>query len=260
MADKLRARRKAPPPPRAAWAYFFDIDGTLVEIAATPEMVVIHDDLPELIAALHFLTGGAVALLTGRAIADVDHLLPLQEIPIAGQHGLEFRTKEGSIVRPSGGEEISGAVISALEDAAARHPGLFPEFKGSSVALHYRAAPRLGPYAHRLMRALAVNHAPGFVLQKGKRVIELIPEATDKGSALRRLMSTQPFTGRLAVVVGDDLTDEAAFGAVNEMGGHSIKVGGGRTTAEFRLRDVTAVRRWLHSGIDATFAESASMR
>jgi trehalose 6-phosphate phosphatase len=115
------------------------------------------------------------------------------------------------------------------------------EHKGSSIALHYRKAPRLGGYAHRVMRELWQKHAPDLVIQKGKRVVELKPIDADKGTAIKALMQTDPFKGRTPVFIGD----EAGFALVNDMGGHSIKVGRGRTVAKWKLRDVNAVRDWL---------------
>jgi trehalose 6-phosphate phosphatase len=142
----------------------------------------------------------------------------------------------------------------ALEDAAARHPGLFVEFKGESIALHYRNAPRLAGYAHRLMRSLRERHAPDFAIRKGKRVVELTHHTADKGEAIRKLMKTEPFKGRIPVFLGDDVTDEAGFAVVNQLSGISIKVGHGRTVAAWRLGDVSAVRQWLRSGMSSMAA------
>ena len=234
------------------WAWFFDIDGTLVEIAATPTSIVVHDELPDLIARLHQRSGGAVSLITGRAVADVERFLPIGGISVAGQHGIEVRTADGTVVPSPSGDVDLADITAALEDAAARHPGLLVEFKGESIALHYRNAPRLAGYAHRLMRSLGNRHAPAFTIRKGKRVVELAPHGADKGEALQKLMKTEPFKGRLPVFVGDDVTDEAAFAVVNELSGISIKVGKGPTVASWRLKDVTAVREWLRAGMDTT--------
>jgi trehalose 6-phosphate phosphatase len=239
------------------WAWFFDVDGTLVEIASSPASVVVHDELPDLIAQLHFLSGGAVSLITGRAVADVDQFLPMPGISVAGQHGLQLRTADGTFVRSSSDDIDLQDVVSALEDAAARHRGLLVEFKGESVALHYRKAPHLAGYAHRLMRSLRELHAPEFAVKKGKRVVELIHNSADKGVAIRKLMKTEPFKGRIPVFLGDDVTDESGFAAVNELSGVSIKVGPGPTLASWRLNDVTAVREWLRSGMNDKTSDEA---
>ena len=244
MDEKKRGARR---PPRAdiRWAWFFDIDGTLIEIAPTPSSIVVNDALLHLISRLHSLTGGAVSLITGRAVSDVERFLPLPGIVVAGQHGLEMRNSrsEVSLEEPSNADMDSIELL--LRDVAKRHSELIVENKGSSIALHYRQAPRLGGYAHRVMRDVRSKYAPGLMIQKGKRVVELKPVDADKGTAIEALMQIDPFRGRMPVFIGDDITDETGFALVNEMGGHSIKVGKGRSSARWRLRDVKAVREWL---------------
>lgn len=256
-ANRASVNARTPPMPHMDWAWFFDIDGTLVEIASSPASVVVHRELPHLIAQLHFLSGGAVSLITGRAVADVDQFLPMPGISVAGQHGLELRTADGTFIPPSSVDTHLHDVRAALEDAVTRHPGLLLEFKGESIALHYRNAPRLAGYAHRLMRSLRERHAPDFAIRKGKRVVELTHHTADKGVALRKLMKTEPFKGRIPVFLGDDVTDESGFATVNELCGISVKVGPGPTLARWRLGDVTAVREWLRSGMESIMTEKA---
>ncbi len=232
------------------WAWFFDIDGTLVEIASLPSRIIVHDELLRAIARLHVLTGGAVSLITGRAISDVDRIFDLPEISVAGQHGLELRVAGGNITSHPVPEEALRLLRDELSSSIAGRPGLVAEFKGMSIALHYRMAPALAGYSHTLLRSLGAKYAPDFVIQKGKRVVELKPVGADKGEVIRRLMTTDPFAGRTPVFVGDDLTDEAGFAIVNEMAGHSIKVGSGPTCARFRLTTVSQVRRWLAEGTE----------
>jgi trehalose 6-phosphate phosphatase len=246
--------------PQMDWAWFFDVDGTLVEIASSPASVIVHDELPDLIAQLHFLSGGAVSLITGRAVADVDRFLPMPGISVAGQHGLELRTADGTFIPASSVDVDLQDVTAALEDAAARHPGLLVEFKGESIALHYRNVPRLAGYAHRLMRSLRERYAPDFAVRKGKRVVELIHHSADKGAAIRKLMKTEPFKGRTPVFLGDDVTDESGFAVVNELSGVSIKVGPGPTLASWRLNDVSAVREWLRAAIENGTTEGTRKR
>lgn len=246
-----RGRRPAPPSPQPDWAWFFDIDGTLVEIAHSPEGIVVHDDIPPLISRLYFISDGAVALITGRAIADVDRVLPLHGMAIAGQHGLEIRSADGRMsAHPVRAESLNN-VRAALVDAVARHRGLVAEYKGLSIALHYRNAPALASYAHRLMKKLRQAYVRDFVIQKGKRVVELKPAGKDKGIAISELMNEAPFSGRIPVFVGDDATDEIGFRTVNRMGGHSIKIGPGRTSAKWRLKNVKALREWLSAGTES---------
>ena len=231
------------------WAWFFDIDGTLVEIASRPSGIVVHRDLPALIEHLDALTGGAVALVTGRAISDVDDLIPLSGIHLAGQHGLEIRPSEGSGLSVANHAGDIERVRDELAVEIAHHPGLVLEFKGMSLALHYRLAPQLAGHAHRILAKLGKLYAPGFVLQKGKRVVELMPPGVDKGAAIRSIMTREPFAGRKPIFIGDDVTDETGFRTINEMNGYSVKVGAGPTVATCRLRNVTEVRDWLRKGL-----------
>lgn len=236
------------PVPDSALAYFFDIDGTLVGIAESPGEVRVEPGLRRSIEALYQSTGGAVALITGRGISDVDRLFPGFRLPIAGQHGIERRNASGEISRhpfPSGRLD---AVRRRLAEIVARHPGLVLEDKGLSLALHYRKAPKLAGYAHRVVRSLATGLGKSYCVQSGKRVAEIRPTGRDKGTAIREFMSELPFRGRKPLFLGDDATDEYGFAAVNRLGGQSIKVGPGRTRARWRLRDVGAVRSWLQRG------------
>jgi trehalose 6-phosphate phosphatase len=221
-----------------------------VELAQNPWGVVADDEITGLVDRLHTLSGGALALVTGRSIDDVDELLPFSGFALAGQHGIELRysTGERSIASMKSGE--LDAVREILRAAAEKHRGLVVEDKGMSIALHYRNAPRLGSYAHRLMRSLQARHAPHFALQRGKRVVELKPEGKDKGMAIRSFMLRPVFAGRKPVFVGDDLTDEAGFAAVNEMGGLSVKIGPGRTRARYRIPDIESLAGWLRSAIE----------
>jgi trehalose 6-phosphate phosphatase len=196
------------------------------------------------LAALHDRTGGALALVSGRPLRELDALLPAAGWAAAGQHGLEWRAPDGSLHRPPPPAALEPA-REALADLVARHPALLLEDKGLSLALHYRRAPRLAGFAHRAVRQLATQLGPELVVQTGKRVIELRPAGQDKGAAVRRFLALPPFRGRRPVFLGDDVTDEAAFGAVNALGGHSIKVGRGPTAARWRLAGVDDVRAWL---------------
>lgn len=237
--------RTAAPVPRPDWAYFFDIDGTLVELAESPERVRVDRAMREQLEALHAWAGGAVALISGRAIQDIDALMNGVRFPAAGQHGTERRDAAGRTTHhPASLERLEWA-RTRLAGAVARHPGLLLEAKGHSLALHYRRAPRLAGYAHRLMRSLLPRLGGEFCLQPGKRIVELKPAGRDKGGAVLEFLKEPPFQGRAPVFVGDDLTDEFGFATVNRLHGASIKVGAGPTAARYRLRDVAAVRAWL---------------
>ncbi len=239
---------KAGPVPGREWAYFFDIDGTLVDIADSPAGVRLDRDLRHLIEGLYQSAGGAVALITGRSIADVDGLFPGTRLPAAGQHGTERRDASGRISRhPFPSRQLDG-VRHRLAEAVARHPQLLLEDKGLSLALHYRRAPRLGGFAHRLVRSLQARMGKKYCVQTGNRVVEVKPAGRNKGAAILEFMQEEPFRGRTPVFLGDDITDEYGFAMVNRLGGHSVKVGPGRTVARWRLPDVRAVRAWLEQG------------
>jgi trehalose 6-phosphate phosphatase len=244
----LSVQRAAPPPaPQPDWAYFLDVDGTLIDVADTPDAAHVDAGLLDLIARLHRASGGAVALISGRALADLQPRLGKLRLPLAGQHGLERRDAAGKLHlqrTPSAGKR---AIKAALAPVLARHPGLLLEDKGLALALHYRRAPHLAAYAQRLMARLAVGAE--LELQRGKRVAELKPAGVDKGTAVTAYLAEAPFKGRRPVFIGDDLSDENAFAVVNRLGGVSIKVGRGASCARCRLRDVAAARAWLMAAL-----------
>jgi len=244
-------KRRRPPRPRLEWAYFFDLDGTLIDFAATPSAVRVSEDLRLLLERLHRATGGAVALMSGRPISEIDRLFPQIPLPAAGHHGLERRNARGRIRRPDSARPAPARrlerVRRRMADALQGKAGLLLEDKGLSLALHYRRAPRLGAYAHRLARSLLPLVGRQFCIQRGKYVVEMRPAGRDKGKGILEFMKETPFRGRTAVFVGDDATDEFGFRTVNRLGGYSIKVGRGASAAHWRLSDVRAVRDWLAS-------------
>ena len=134
-------------PPVTGCAYFLDIDGTLVEFEDDPSKVTIGRALHQLVEALYRSSGGAVALITGRSIADIDRLFPGRALAVAGQHGLERRTADGRVSRHPGRSRSLDAARRVLAELVGRHPGLLLEDKGLSLALHYRRAPRLAGLA-----------------------------------------------------------------------------------------------------------------
>jgi trehalose 6-phosphate phosphatase len=233
------------PTPSAEWAWFFDLDGTLIELADVPSGVHVDDAIRGLIGDLAAAADGAVAVITGRPISDIDRLFPDFQLPVAGQHGVERRDSLGHITRHEFAAAPLDVARRALQFVVDTNPGLLLEDKGMSLALHYRQAPTLGSYAHRFMRAVQARAGAEFCVQSGKKVVELKPCGRDKGDAISAFMQEDPFRGRMPVFIGDDVTDELGFDVVNRMGGVSVKVGAGRTRAAWQLRDVTAVRTWL---------------
>lgn len=236
-----------PSPAQSDWAYFLDMDGTLIEIAATPAAADTDPCLLDLIRRLHAACSGAVAVVSGRAVADLDRRLAGLALPLAGQHGLERRDAAGRHYQHAAPQGAKGAIETQLEPVLQRHPALLLEDKGLSLALHYRQAPQLASYIHRLLRDLVVGGPDTLQLQKGKRVVEIKPAGFDKGTAVEAFLTEAPFLGRRPVYIGDDVTDEHGFAVVNQHGGISIKVGKGRSEARYRLPGVAAVRDWLRA-------------
>lgn len=207
----------------------------------------VGEELRLLLERLYEDTGGAVALMSGRALAELDRLFPHARLPAAGQHGLERRGASGVVTRHAVPTRRLERVRLRMATAVHGKAGLLLENKGLSLALHYRRAPRLGGYAHRLARSLLPAVGRGYCIQRGKYVVEMRPAGKNKGMGVLEFMKEEPFRGRVPVFVGDDVTDEYGFATVNRLGGHSIKVGPGRTVARWRLPDVRTVREWLAS-------------
>jgi trehalose 6-phosphate phosphatase len=236
--------------PRANCAFFLDIDGTVAEFADTPALVRFAPDFPHLVRRLCRSADGAVAVISGRSLRDIDRILPIAGLPAAGQHGLERRTATGRIWRYAPSPRLNRARL-VLASVVERHPRLLFEDKGLSLALHYRRVPRLAGFAHRIARELQRDLGRRYHVHPGKFVVELAPAGRDKGAAIASFMREPPFRGRSPVFVGDDVTDEYGFAVVNRLGGWSVKVGRGPTAATWRLPDVPSVLRWLNSGSPA---------
>ena len=245
-------RAAVPPPPSPDWAFFLDVDGTLINLADTPQAVCVDAALLDLIERLHRASGGAVALISGRMISDLQHLIGALKLPLAGQHGLERRDAAGRLWMHAAPPAAKFVIKEALAPMLARHRGLMLEDKGLTLALHYRLAPSMAASVHRIMGRLVSQIGDGLELQRGTRVVEIKPAGVDKGSAVAEYLAEPPFRGRCAVFIGDDLNDEHGFAEVNRLGGISIKVGRGASCARFRLKDVASVRGWLATALRET--------
>lgn len=233
------------PPPSADYAYFLDVDGTLIDLAPTPDGIRVDHELLRLIGHVYRLCNGAMALVSGRALADLDARLGMPHLPMAGLHGLEWRTASDEVRHHPGAAGDIRFFHQKLLALCQRYPDLIVEDKGMTLALHYRSAPRLGSYLHRQVRYLVSLTENDLQIQPGKYVIEIKPKGYDKGSAIETFMTEAPFTGRTPVFIGDDQTDEHGFDVINRLCGISIKVGRGRTCAHYRLPNVAAVLGWL---------------
>ncbi len=240
----------SPPPAidRLRHALFLDLDGTLVEIADTPDTVVMGEEVRHALRSLSRAMNGAVALITGRTIASADSVLDGVLDNIAGVHGIERRLGD----KREQTSDHAAAVAAALEDAAELiTSGALQadvEDKTTALALHYRRTPEAADTVRRLGAELAAKHGLGLI--EGKMVVELKPSARTKGDAVDAFMSDPPFAGRTPIAVGDDITDEDAFRAVRARGGWAVLVGEARTTAaQHHLDDTTAVLAWLQGAL-----------
>ncbi len=248
------ASRLRPCPDRQA--LFLDVDGTLLSIAPHPDAVHVAPDLLELLRGIEHGTGGALALISGRSIENLDELFAPLKLPCAGIHGLERRGADHVIHRRDVAEELA-PLRRRIADFAASRKGLLLEDKGQSLALHFRAAPQYEREAEDFLRGL-VGALPSLELTHGKMVLEVKPAGADKGTAIEAFMHEPPFAGRQPVFVGDDVTDEDGFGMVNRQGGLSIRVGPSPdTAAALILADEAAVHGWLRSWLDGEKEEEA---
>jgi len=223
---------------------FLDLDGTLLALRDDPASIPADAALLALLQEIATYLGGALAIISGRPIADLDACFAPLHLAAAGIHGLERRSADGattnmlvdtSTLRGAAGQvaaEMEGMPMSQLED------------KGASLALHWRRAPQDAPALRLLASRTLQDLGPGYRLLEGNCVVELLPRVANKGDAVRSFLDEAPFKGRKPVFVGDDLTDLPGFAAASAAGGYGIAVGD-RVTAEFRVPDVDAVRAWL---------------
>src|SRR6476469_2016517 len=245
-----RASQRPPPPsPAEDWALFLDVDGCLLDLAQAPDAVVVPSGLPATLSGLARRLDGAIALISGRALANVERLFGALHLPIAGLHGLERRSTVSTQAAPEPPPAWDAVRVDA-QRIVANHPGTLFEDKGAALALHWRNAPHAADQL-QAFAAATLPRLPGYRLQQGNHVVELRPNAGDKGSAIAALLEEPPFKGRVPVFAGDDITDEAGFAAVNARGGLSVLVGDRQPScAHYALPDPAAVRTWLAGAND----------
>ncbi len=205
-------------------ALLFDVDGTLIDIAPRPDAVVVPDDLRQSLALLAKATDGALALVSGRPIADLDRLVAPLLLPAIGGHGAEMRRTPGQAVEASA--PLPEALRRELAAARAIDPGILIEDKGYSLALHYRVAPQAQTRLRRHIDSVCAKF-PGEALEVllGKALFEVKRPGISKGEAVGRLMAGAPFAGRRPGFVGDDVTDESVFAQLPALGGMGFAVG-----------------------------------
>ncbi|MCY1166130.1 MAG: trehalose-phosphatase [Pseudomonadota bacterium] len=245
--DSLAASSPALPAVTQQTALFLDFDGTLVEIASQPELVQVPKNLVDTLRHLAGRLDGALAIVSGRRLADLDGFLAPLLLPAAAEHGAVQRLSSDRTVHLATPDLHDIARVALA--LAAQHAGLHVEIKSAAIALHYRHAPGLETLCLETM-AEAVKRTPGVDLMQGKCVVEIKPAGVSKGTAIQSFMSLPPFAGRVPVFAGDDTTDEAGFAAVQAMGGQGIKVGAGDSLAEHRCASPARLRQWLQSAFE----------
>jgi trehalose 6-phosphate phosphatase len=225
-------------------ALFLDVDGTLLEIARRPDAVRVTAPLRELLESLLHDNGGAVALVSGRSLADLDQLFAPLTFPAAGLHGVERRTARGIIHTRGDAADLHAVRVYLSEHSC---PGLLVEDKGGAIVLHYREQPQLQAQASALARHAAAIAGHGWQAVAGKMSFEIRVDGVGKDHALEAFMQEAPFAGRIPAFLGDDLTDEDGFAFVNGHGGWSVHIGPGPTRAGRILPDPFAVWRLLRA-------------
>jgi trehalose 6-phosphate phosphatase len=228
----------------ASTCLFLDVDGTLIDFGSTPDSVVIDQPLLQLLQTANESCGGAVALISGRSLTQLDALFAPQRWPAAGLHGLERRDAVGRL-HVHGPERLPEPIVEELRAIARQHPGLLLEDKGRALALHYRNATELGAGLAASVDALTARHGDHDLhVQPGDYVLELKPSGITKAHAIAAFMDETPFRGRTPVFAGDDLTDLHGFEAVEAHGGVSIAVGP-RVTAAHQVASPAELRELL---------------
>ncbi|MFQ5954548.1 MAG: trehalose-phosphatase [Kiloniellales bacterium] len=251
------------PPARPEWALFLDLDGSIIELTATPDAVRVKPELRRLLDSLRDAFDGALAVVSGRPLKQIDRILALPLLPAAGLHGLERRRADGTVVRPP--QALDDAELApikrALRDFARAHPGLMVEDKGVAVALHFRQAPERREACRQAVAAAVDDMSPRLEVLEGKMLFEIRPSGVDKGDAIEVFLGESPFAGRIPVYCGDDATDEHGFAVVNRFGGVSIHVGDGtETLARWRVGSVDELVAWLTTLPQALTGRRAARR
>jgi trehalose 6-phosphate phosphatase len=229
--------------PQTPWCLFLDVDGTLLEIAPTPDAVQVEDSLKTLMLRVRDALDGAVALISGRSLEQLDALFAPERWPAAGLHGLERRGADEQVRHAGPHAAALADARLAMVDIARRSPGTLVEDKGRSLALHYRAVPGLEAALRREVREVAARLGGEYHVLEGNRVFEVKPVAATKADAIRAFLAEPPFAGRRPMFIGDDITDLDGFAAVERAGGMSVAVGD-RVQALSRVaspRDVRAL-------------------
>lgn len=233
-----------PPEIRPDWALFLDLDGTLLDIAAKPDLVTVPPGLPAALEALSGALGGALAVVSGRALGIVDALLAPYRAAAGAEHGAVVRLPDGTLDE-SRTPAVPRIWDHILEHAAEAMEGLVIERKPRSLVVHYRQCPDRADEARALVESLPGREAEGFVVMAARMAYEVKPKAASKRRPVALLMEAAPFAGRRPVFVGDDLTDEDGIAMAAALGGFGLRV-----ASDFG-GDPARVRAWIGRGVTA---------
>ncbi len=226
-------------------AILLDIDGTILDIAPAPQEVWVPPTLRHTLGRLQELTGGALALVSGRKLDDIDLMFAPLQLAAIGGHGAELRPVPGTKPQIRVGS-LSGELKRMLAALSVLGPGILAEDKGYSLALHYRLAPDLGPALRAAVADICAQMPPGTVdILQGKAVVEIKPAGISKALAVRELMNYPPFTDRHPIFIGDDTTDEPVFSVIPNFGGLGFSVGRIVPGVDGHFDKPEDVRSWL---------------
>jgi trehalose 6-phosphate phosphatase len=232
------------PPVRKNSALFLDIDGTLLDMARTPDAVVVPADLRLALVRLYDGLDGALAFVSGRSLAGIDRLFAPLRTAAIGCHGAEVRGQDGNLRALA--DPIPGPVRAIFRGLVDSHPGTLLEDKIYTLSLHYRLAPEArGDLDAAMEKHALIFAAENVTIQRGKSVIDAKPKGIDKGVGLRALMRQPPFRDRMPVFGGDDTTDMDVFHILPELGGHGFSVGRAFDGVDYEFGSPRAVRDWL---------------
>jgi trehalose 6-phosphate phosphatase len=237
----------------APLALFLDVDGTLLDLAARPDDVVTPAGLVTTLARAERKLAGALALVSGRSIDDVDRLFAPLRLRASGVHGAEIRLDPDAPTTPTAAADLPQSLLAALRRAVEPFPGVFVENKRFSFTVHYRLAPSAGLPLHNIVKQLVDSLPIAVDIMDAHYAIEIKSPCFDKGGAIAAFLSTSTFRGRTPIFVGDDTTDESGFALVTARRGFAYSVGRPRPGAIGAFSEPGAVREWL-----ATFAARGS--
>jgi trehalose 6-phosphate phosphatase len=226
------------------WSLFLDLDGTLLDIAQSPDDVVTPPDLVVVLEQLRHLLGNALAIVSGRRLLEIDHLLEPVRFAAAAEHGAIIRHADGVVEEIAADRRPPPFWASSLRAQTREWDGVLVEEKDYSIAMHYRLAPECEDKVGELAASLVRDELAGFKIVHSKKALEIRPKGVTKGIAVKALMERDPFRGRVPVFVGDDITDEDGMAMARELGGLGVHV-----AWAFAGRP-SAVRAWLRQAVD----------